>query len=517
MKKSNPLMKNEYKQKDPLEQLILQYIAEELKIEAFLARYILIKYNLKNFFLKRGDNKSYLGVYRLDKNRKSWIEVKKEELEGIVQKEFYELAEKRTIKPKIKIEKDESGNEVKIPIEPFLSIRLKSEIIDFIKRENHEYVEEDNNKVIGFNNALLDWNILLSGFNSASISLKQNLGDNIPFTLWNIPHDLDVNLLKSLLELEEVDIEKEKKIIEREIPKTVEIFKQWASDDWLLLFEIIGYCLLPAYPMHKAFMLIGTGANGKSTYLTLVRRILGNHNVVSISLQELNEYKFATASLFGKLANIYADLPSKPLFHTGTFKILTGEDSITAARKFKDSIQFNNVAKLIFSTNQLPDTKDLSPAFFDRWVIIEFPNRFERRVSNEQFIDENFNEKEIKKIIALGIFAILLALKRGSFSEKKEGAIKEKWLRLSDSTYAFIQDMIKERIITLEKDGKVEGPALYDLYKKYCEKNDLEPKDIKAFYDLIKDKFGLERYKREGYTYIKGVSVNGEKLSDYIE
>jgi Predicted ATPase len=125
--------------------------------------------------------------------------------------------------------------------------------------------------------------------------LKQNLGDNVPFTLWNIPHDLNVNLLKGLLEIEAVDIEKEKKIIESKIPKTVEIFKQWASDDWLLLFEIIGYCLLQAYTMHKAFMLIGTGANGKSSYLTLVRRILGNHNVVSISLQELNEYIFSSA------------------------------------------------------------------------------------------------------------------------------------------------------------------------------------------------------------------------------
>jgi hypothetical protein len=120
---------------------------------------------------------------------------------------------------------------------------LKSEIIDFIERENHDYVEEDNNEVIGFSNALLDWNLLLSGFNSASIFLKQNLGDNVPFTLWNIPHDLNVNLLKGLLEIEAVDIEKEKKIIESKIPKIVEIFKQWASDDWLLLFEIIGYCL----------------------------------------------------------------------------------------------------------------------------------------------------------------------------------------------------------------------------------------------------------------------------------
>jgi hypothetical protein len=50
---------------------------------------------------------------------------------------------------------------------------LKSEIIDFIERENHDYVEEDNNEVIGFSNALLDWNLLFSGFNSASFCLNK--------------------------------------------------------------------------------------------------------------------------------------------------------------------------------------------------------------------------------------------------------------------------------------------------------------------------------------------------------
>jgi P4 family phage/plasmid primase-like protien len=506
---------------DPLGSLIDAYKLGHIKKVPFLARYIIRKYNLKNFFLKRGDHKFYLGVYRLDQNSKRWIEVKKEELEGIIHKEFYDLVQQRIIEPEQKKEIIHEGfadqEEITIAVEPVLNIRTKVEICDFIERENHDYVEEDNNKVIAFNNALLDWNLLLYGFSSASIFLKQNLGDKVPFTLWNIPHDLDTNLLKSLLELGEIDVEKEKAIIESEIPKTVAIFKQWVNDDWILLFEIIGYCLLPAYPMHKAFMLIGTGANGKSTFLTLVRKILGEYNVASISLQDLNERRFAPINLLGKLANIFADLPSKPLTYTGIFKILTGEDPITADRKFRDYITFNNVAKLIFSANELPDTKDLTPAFFDRWILIEFPNRFERRMSSQEFIDQNFDEKEIEKIIALSIFAILLVLKRGSFSERKEGSIKEKWLRLSDSTYAFIQDMVKEGIITLEKDGKVEGQALYNLYQKYCENNDIEPKTIKVFYDLIKNKFGLEKYKREGYTWVKGVSFKNEKLSEYMQ
>jgi len=44
------------------------------------------------------------------------------------------------------------------------------------------------------------------------------------------------------------------------------------EDDVKLVQEMFGYCLLKDYPFAKAFMLLGSGANGKSTLLKLLER-----------------------------------------------------------------------------------------------------------------------------------------------------------------------------------------------------------------------------------------------------
>ena len=86
-----------------------------------------------------------------------------------------------------------------------------------------------------------------------------------------------------------------------------------SKEDAEILIEVIGYCLYRSYPIQKALMLVGDGANGKTTFLRLLTRFLGHQNVSNRSLHELETNRFAKASLFGKLANIYDDLPDKTL------------------------------------------------------------------------------------------------------------------------------------------------------------------------------------------------------------
>ena len=54
------------------------------------------------------------------------------------------------------------------------------------------------------------------------------------------------------------------------------------------------------------------------------------------------------------------------------FKMLTGNDTVSGEHKFKDRFDFRSYAKLIFSCNKIPETKDKSIAYFRRWIIINF-------------------------------------------------------------------------------------------------------------------------------------------------
>ena len=65
-------------------------------------------------------------------------------------------------------------------------------------------------------------------------------------------------------------------------------------------------------------------------------------------LQELNDDKFTIADLFGKLANVCADLKSEKIPNTGVFKMLVSGDVIRAQRKHGQPFDFGNYAKLIY-------------------------------------------------------------------------------------------------------------------------------------------------------------------------
>ena len=51
-------------------------------------------------------------------------------------------------------------------------------------------------------------------------------------------------------------------------------------EDVAILYELCGWCLDRKSPIQKLFFLLGAGANGKSTYLNLLRKFLGPENAV---------------------------------------------------------------------------------------------------------------------------------------------------------------------------------------------------------------------------------------------
>jgi len=261
-------------------------------------------------------------------------------------------------------------------------------------------------------------------------------------------------------------------------PKIEKFIEQVVPEDSRkILYEIPALCLLQNPRLLYAYMLVGSGSNGKSTYLTLLERFLGRENIASLSLQDLCEDKFRLAQLVGKLANIHADLPKNPVKYTGIFKMLTGGDVITAERKYRDPFEFVNKAVLIFSANELPKVNDNTYAFWRRWIIIEFPNRFER---NPNFIDELTTDEELSGFLNKVLDAMDEIEQRGDVSKTDTvEKIKEEWLKKSNPVYAFVQECIEVKPGAYETKDDV-----YQAFVEFCNENDLE--------SLPKNKFAQE-------------------------
>jgi len=255
------------------------------------------------------------------------------------------------------------------------------------------------------------------------------------------------------------------------------------GEDIKVMQELFGFCLLREYRIEKAFMLIGTGRNGKSKTIELMKRFIGIENCVNIPLQQLEIDNFALSELHNKMANLAGDIDDTTLKKTGNFKTLTGRDLISASKKFLPRVKFTNYAKLIFLANKLPRVYDMSEGFWNRWILLEFPySFFSEKELNERIEEENCKladpdiieklttEKELSGLLNWSLDGLERLLKQKDFSYSKSTAeTKEAWIRKSDSFRAFLMDCIEE-----EYGHDIEKQVLKRSYAEYCKKHKIE-------------------------------------------
>jgi len=168
----------------------------------------------------------------------------------------------------------------------------------------------------------------------------------------------------------------------------------WTSNAHPLIKQIMGYLLIPSTAFRKFFVLLGEGANGKSTLIEVIVEMLGRENVSHQSLHSLAQRDFSKAELFGKLANTCADLESKDVKDSGLLKQIVAGDSMQYEKKFLDPFSGPATARLLFSANKMPPIHDTSKAMADRIILIEFPRRIEERDQDKTLIHKLTTEQD---------------------------------------------------------------------------------------------------------------------------
>jgi hypothetical protein len=69
-----------------------------------------------------------------------------------------------------------------------------------------------------------------------------------------------------------------------ETPMIDNLITEWVGSEHLQTAkEIIAYCCYNNYTIHRAFVFIGGGSNGKSTFMQLIENFIGSNNICSTS------------------------------------------------------------------------------------------------------------------------------------------------------------------------------------------------------------------------------------------
>ncbi len=272
-----------------------------------------------------------------------------------------------------------------------------------------------------------------------------------------------------------------------------------APMDIPLIYEWFGLALIPETKFSKALMLYGKGSNGKTVLLNLLTVFIGEENVSGESLQMLETKSFSIANLYGKLMNIFPDLPDTKMHTTAIFKQLTGNDIlIRGEEKYKSAFYFRNTARLIFSANELPKG-NIDYAFSRRWILINFPNTFEEN-DDKGLIKKLTTEMELSGLLNLALEGLKRLQEKGKFSNSKSvEETQREYLLNADTVGMFLDEC------TYPPDENTEQGMMYVAYASWAKANKMKLLNENTFCKKMKE-HRVEKFRfteRLGNKYIK--------------
>ena len=265
-----------------------------------------------------------------------------------------------------------------------------------------------------------------------------------------------------------------------------------------LFEEMIGSGLIKHSRYQKAFMLYGSGSNGKSTVLDVIRLFSGSNNYSAIPLEKVTD-RFNTAELENKLFNIGDDVDNVAIKDTGTLKKLFAGNAIMVERKGETPYTIEPYATHIYSCNAIPRSFDKSEGFYRRWLFVPFNAKFTSSDPDyDPLIEEKIStETALSYLLNIAIRGARRLIKNGRFTEPKSvKTVLEEYKSDNSTTLSWIEDR------GLEVDYFLENSTdkLYSDFTDWCKVSGIRAGNVtgkKTFFKEVIAKYDFETKPRQ--------------------
>jgi putative DNA primase/helicase len=233
-------------------------------------------------------------------------------------------------------------------------------------------------------------------------------------------------------------------------------------DLYEFLQRSLGYTLTGSCREQCLFIMWGSGANGKSTLVNLMARLLGNYarNTPVETLLARNkggEIPTDVARLDGPRFVTAKEVDRGRRLSESLVKELTGQDTVTARFLYGEYFDFIPQFKLWLSTNNKPVIRGSDNAIWRRIMFLKFPLELAKEERDEDLPDKLWEE-------APGILAWLV---RGCLAWQQYGLDAPQEVLDATDEYRAEMDVLQEFL----KDRCVVAKELYasasDLYESY--------------------------------------------------
>ncbi|MEM4721546.1 MAG: phage/plasmid primase, P4 family [Candidatus Methanomethylicaceae archaeon] len=294
------------------------------------------------------------------------------------------------------------------------------------------------------------------------------------------------------------------------------------------LQRALGYSITGDVREDKFFICWGSGANGKSTLLQTVRKILGNYAATvapdAILKRRGDTHPTALADLHGVRFAILIETDEDQFLAEARVKALTGRDAIKARYLHKNYFEFEPQAKIWVASNHRPVVRDTSYAMWRRLDLIPFRAFFPPEAQDKSLPENLWAERE-------GILAWLV---QGCALWQREGLREPQAVREETEAYKSEMDSLQdwlEQCCVADPSVRTPFKELYDSYTVWCADNDQDPLGKRAFGNRltekgfpsiilahsVKGRKGLRLRQGDSSDSLAEVSINSQRLSSLYE
>lgn len=238
------------------------------------------------------------------------------------------------------------------------------------------------------------------------------------------------------------------------------------------LCEFIGLSMFRSGKYAFAALLIGkqgeNASNGKSTYIDLVRNVLGPGNYSSLSLHALGE-RFNQDFLAGKLANLGDDISSE--FAKGAAlevlkKAVAGSEITTDVKNAK-GYSFRPYTTMMFSANQFPRMESLDDGLLRRLFPVRFNAHFQ---STDPDYDPDIGDKLADEAVleaacVRGVNGLRRVIRQRRPTDNDESRALLSNIRTDNST---ILQWVEDESVKREELVGCTVAHVYGLYERWC-------------------------------------------------
>jgi putative DNA primase/helicase len=253
-----------------------------------------------------------------------------------------------------------------------------------------------------------------------------------------------------------------------------------------------GYVFEPTNKFERVLVLSGSGGNGKTRYLEILRQLFsGSENSVSHLTPRGLLDRFQAIQLRESIVNIAGEIRSDIRDTEERIKSIASGEPLSACYKGQDFITFPPRTKLIFATNSQLASGDTSEGLTRRLLMVDFkvsfvdnpdPSNPYERQKNVDILDDLNKELHSGGIFNWAYAGYQLLRAVGYFTETydQENLIQE-FRRASNPILVFWEDHHGDF------GDEISNQTLYrDKYLQWCSDNGEKPLASQGFYREFK-------------------------------